>query len=340
MSKSTNWLALDIGGANLKIADGVGFAAIHAFSLWRDPHALVVALRSLISGAPPADHVAVTMTGELADCYQSKTEGVTAILNAVERAVDGRHTRIYRTDGKLVSLQVALRDPAIVAAANWHALARFAGRLAKQGNGLVIDIGSTTTDIIGLKDGEPAMVGMTDTERLASGELVYTGVLRTPMAAIVRELPYRGKTCRAAAELFATMLDAYLLLDEVDEEPGNHHTADGRSMTKTAARGRLARMICADRDTFNYADAVAVAAAAAQAQRDMIATAAKEVIERLGGPPQTVVVSGRGEFLARRVAEEVAAGASVVALSEKMDAAVSVCAPAHALAVLAREMNP
>lgn len=37
---SMNWLALDIGGANLKVADGHGFAESYSFALWKDPNGL------------------------------------------------------------------------------------------------------------------------------------------------------------------------------------------------------------------------------------------------------------------------------------------------------------
>ena len=88
------WLALDIGGANLKAADGEGFAVSQPFPLWENPRQLTDALRALIALVPKADHVAVTMTGELADCFQTKAEGVLFILDALAVAADGRHTRL------------------------------------------------------------------------------------------------------------------------------------------------------------------------------------------------------------------------------------------------------
>ena len=83
------WLALDIGGANIKVADGLGFAATTAFSLWREPTRLTDALRAVLAGSPPADHLAVTMTGELADCFATKAEGVQKILDAGATIIGG-----------------------------------------------------------------------------------------------------------------------------------------------------------------------------------------------------------------------------------------------------------
>src|SRR5262245_8219633 len=96
------WLALDIGGANLKAADGERFAVSQSFPLWQNPNQLVDALRSMVAAVPRVSHVAVTMTGELADCFTTKAEGVKFILNALNVAADGRHTRVYLTNGKLV----------------------------------------------------------------------------------------------------------------------------------------------------------------------------------------------------------------------------------------------
>ena len=132
-----NWLALDVGGANLKVADGVDYAQAYSFALWRDREKLAQQIRTAIFEAPPCDHLAVTMTGELADCFESKAAGVRFILQAVSTGSDNRHTRVYLVDGRMVTLQVAITLPHLVAAANWHALARFAGRLAPQGAALL-----------------------------------------------------------------------------------------------------------------------------------------------------------------------------------------------------------
>ncbi|HEY5311305.1 MAG TPA: tetrahydromethanopterin-linked C1 transfer pathway, partial [Pirellulales bacterium] len=97
-----SWLALDVGGANLKVADGRGFGATVPFALWREPQRLAAALASLLRSAPPAERLAATMTGELADCFTTKAEGVRAIVAALEEIAAGRLLHIYRTDGRLV----------------------------------------------------------------------------------------------------------------------------------------------------------------------------------------------------------------------------------------------
>ena len=206
------------------------------------------------------------MTGELADCYPTKAAGVAAIVAAIETAAAGRDVRIYLTEGTLATPPEAIARPLDAAASNWHALARFSARFMTGGNGLLIDIGSTTCDLIPIISGRPATRGRTDPERLASGELVYTGVVRSPICAVVAELPWRGQPCATAHELFATTIDAYLLLGELAEDPLSTATADGRPATRAAAHDRLARMICADREMFSEADALAAAGAVREAQ--------------------------------------------------------------------------
>jgi probable H4MPT-linked C1 transfer pathway protein len=331
------WLALDIGGANLKAADGDRFAVSQPFALWENPGQLVDALRGMIALVPRADHVAVTMTGELADCFTTKVEGVQFILNALAVAADGRHTRVYLTNGKLVSLQTALRQPLLAAASNWHALASFSGRYVPQGPGLLIDVGSTTSDLIPLVDGVAVTIGKTDTNRMVNGELIYTGVQRSPVCAVAALVPWRGRKCPTAQEAFATMWDVYLTLGDLPEEPNNTNTADHRPATKAAARDRLARQICADREIFSESDAKLVSEAISESQLRKIAAIATQLIARLQEPPSTIVISGRGEFLARRLLEMLKNRAMVISLSRELGPELSYCAPAHALAVLARE---
>jgi probable H4MPT-linked C1 transfer pathway protein len=332
-----HWLALDIGGANLKLSDGKGYADSCAFALWKEPQRLAQELRTLIAEGPASDHLVVTMTGELADCFDDKAAGVRFILQAMHDAADGRHTRVYLSNGTLVTPQIAQSKPQLAAAANWHALARFAGRYAKKGPALLMDIGSTTSDIVPLVDGVPVTQSQSDTERLLAGELVYTGIERSPVCALIESAPYRGQPCPLAQELFATTLDVYLILGDIAENAADVQTADSRPATKAAARNRLGRMICADGDQFNHRDAVAIAQAASQAQIAKLVVAAEQVIARLPAPPETIVLSGHGEFLARRVLEAMSLSPKLISLAKELGRSASRCATAHALAVLARE---
>jgi probable H4MPT-linked C1 transfer pathway protein len=337
-----NWLALDVGGANLKVADGMGYSQSYPFPLWREFARLAQQIRTALSESPPCDHVAVTMTGELCDCFESKAAGVRYILEAVKNGADNRHSRVYLTDGRMVTPHVALTMPQLAAASNWHALARFAGRFVPQGAAILLDIGSTTCDVIPLREGQPVASGRTDTERLLAGELVYTGIERSPVCAVAHEVIYRGRKCPLAQELFATMQDAYVLLDRMPENLTTTSTADGRPQTKANARLRLARAIAADGEEFHHRDAIAAAQYLAEAQQNQLAAGIEKVRSRLleelsAGEVTTILLSGHGEFLARGALEALAIKVPLVSLAKQIGQGPSRTAPAHALAVLARE---
>lgn len=331
-------LAIDIGGANLKASDGRGYAATRPFAVWREPGKLADEISALLSAAPAHALLVVTMTAELADCFATKAEGVREILDAVERAAAGRsEILVYQVDGQFVSAEQARRTPLLAAASNWHALAAFANHYAAAWPALLIDLGSTTADIIPLDPTGPIAVGLSDPERLASGELVYTGVERTPLCAVIRSLSWQGHDCPVAAELFATTADAYLMLGEMSEEPGNVDTADGQPRTWPHALARLARMVCADADSFTAEDARQAAATVREAQLGQLQAAVEKVVSRFDSAPRTVIISGHGEFLLRHLLDRLHWRADVLSLTEELGPAASRCAPAHALAVLACE---
>jgi len=331
------FLGVDIGGANIKTADGHGHATSLPFPLWQCPEKLPAALRQVIAAAPHDANVVATMTGELADCFATKDEGVRAIVDALCQAAESRRVLWYTLDGTFVTSQVAKERSQKVAAANWHALARFAATCAPSPYSLLLDVGSTTTDIIPLIEGRPATRGFNDPERLSTGELVYTGVQRTPVCAMSPVVPWRGRPCRVAGELFATAWDVYLTLNQLPEEPEATHTADGRPATRSAAARRLARSICADQAICGADEVQAIAHALATAQRETLSQAAREVVGNMPQQPRVIVVSGQGEFLALDVARCVVPEANLVSLNQRLGPNASSAAAAHALAAIAMQ---
>lgn len=336
----TAWIALDIGGANIKAAHTGGQARTLPFELWKRPEELPRVLANLAAAFPPADHVAVTMTAELCDCYPTKAEGVTEVLGAVMGLAEERAIRVWGTDARFHDVGAVLADPGRAAAANWLALATLAARLVPEGPGILIDIGTTTTDLIPLDDGRAVPRGRTDTQRLRTGELVYAGVRRTPVCALAAELPWRGAATGISAELFATTLDIYLTLDDIDPDPIDDATADGRPATVAAARDRLARMVGADRDGFSEDDARAFSQAADAALMARLVAAAERACLGAIGRPTAAVVAGSGEFLARRLAHRVIEpGGPVISLADAWGPVASSAACAFALVVLAGERH-
>jgi probable H4MPT-linked C1 transfer pathway protein len=327
-------LGLDIGGANLKAAHSLGATALHPFALWKTPGGLIDALRQLLDGTPPADLLAVTMTGELCDCYESKRHGVHAILDAVAAVAGEMPLRVWLNDGRLVDLPSARAAPLSVAAANWLALANYAGRFVAHGPALVVDIGSTTTDVIPLLDGKPIPQARRDPERLACGELVYTGIRRTPLCALLGG--------GAAAELFATTQDVYLLLGILPDAPENCDTADGRPATREAAHTRIARMLCADLETSTAEQRQKLAQHVLLRQVTLLSGAFQRVAARLPGPLSAVLLAGSGERLAETALKNEPTLASVprISLTQRLGQPTSCVGCAFALAMLAAESKP
>ncbi|GIW82939.1 MAG: tetrahydromethanopterin-linked C1 transfer pathway [Gemmatales bacterium] len=320
-------VGLDIGGAHIKAAHSDQTALCRKFALWKQPEALSAVLRDVLAEMPPFDLVAVSMTGEICDCFASKRAGVNAILDALEQAVQGRPVVVWQTTGHWLSVEEARLNPMTTAAANWHALATFAGRFAADSShAFVVDVGSTTTDIVRLRRGKPVPIGRTDFERLRTRELVYTGIRRTPVCALLD---------RVAAEWFATTHDAFLLLGWIEEDESDTDTPDGRPATKGFAHARLARMVGADAETLSLADAQRLAKQIIQRQLARIADAIRNLSRDLNEPP-LAILSGSGEFLARRACKAVGLNRFIY-LSKELGEAISRSACAYSLAVLAAE---
>ena len=338
MSFPPTWLALDVGGANLKAAHSSGQSRALPFQLWKRPDDLTQNLASLVGTLPRADRLALTMTAELCDCYPTKAVGVRAVMDAVREAIDGQPMIVWGIDGRFHEVDEIRETPGLAAAANWLALATVAARLIPEGPGLLIDVGSTTADLIPLIDRRAAVRGRTDTERLQTGELVYAGVRRTPLCSLAHELPFRGRPTGLTAELFATTLDVYLTLGEIRSDPSDLSPADGRPSTADAALDRLARMVGTDRDGFTSDDAFAFAQAADGVLIARLEEAANRATRATIGLPRHAVVAGSGEFLARRLASRVLEpGGAIVSLEQAWGPVASSAACAHALVELAGE---
>jgi probable H4MPT-linked C1 transfer pathway protein len=315
-----------------------GLRTVRAYlEVWRAPDELPARIAALVAELPPADRVAVTMTAELSDVFPTKAEGVRRILAAVAQACRPTAIAVLTVDGTLVPLAGVDEREADIAAANWAATARLVAAWAPDAT--LVDVGSTTTDIVPVVSGQPAGRGRDDTTRLAAGELVYTGALRTPVGAVAPTLPVRGAPTRTSPELFALVADAHLLLGDL--APGDYAcpTADGRPATVEHAAARLARAVCADAGALGMDAILVLAAAVADRQAALVAEALLQVLSAnpaLRAAP--VVVTGAGAFLATRAARRVGLGVRDLAALAGGDG--SLVAPAAALAWLARREWP
>lgn len=313
-----NVMGLDIGGVNTKVAflsTKKGTVkkletAMEYFPIWkrgkqRLPQVLEK-LRKLLASSATLDGVGVTMTAELSDVYWSKNEGVNHILGCVTQVFVDVPAFVLNADAKLISVRDARKEPLRVAAANWAATGWMVSQMIE--NCLIVDVGSTTTSIIPIIKWKITAKGKTDLEKLLNGELVYTGALRTNVAAIVNYVPIREGKARVSSELFAQSGDVHLLLNHIKEEDYTVETADGRRKTKKEAMARLARVVCADIDMLNEQEIIDMARFIYERQVEQIVEGLRQVYERVEQRFQgdvQVVVTGLGRnFLARKAAEE------------------------------------
>jgi probable H4MPT-linked C1 transfer pathway protein len=325
-------IGLDVGGANIKAVwrnGGQRRAVSRPFEVWRDREALAAVLREVVAGVArePVEAVALTTTAELSDAFRTKREGVGFVLDAAEAALDGPQLLAFTTAGEIVPLAEARRRAPEVAAANWLASALAVAALNP--DALMIDVGSTTTDVIPIAARRPVAAGRTDLDRLLAGELVYTGALRTNLAAIAPRVPVRGGSCPVASELFAISADVQLILGHLGPAAYTSATPDGRPATVEFARERVARLVCADAEQLAAEEIDAIAAFLHAEQVRQIEAAVRRVTGRFDGSPP-VVPLGAGAFLAREAADRL--GHRVVELP--WSAAERNAAPAAALAEL------
>lgn len=249
--KTAAYVGWDIGGAHLKaVVCQPRSQSLKVFQqpcpLWQGLDQLENAARRIISDWPPGQYRhAITMTGELVDLFASRDEGVAAIIKAMAGLLPGQEIWLFAGRSGLLRLEKIIPSHyPDIASSNWLASAGFAAQ--KLGNGLFVDIGSTTTDILLLADGQVKAQGFTDYQRLCSQELVYTGIIRTAVMAVAQIALDEGKEIGLMAEYFATMADVYRLTGELNEAHDQTVTADGAEKTVAASARRLARMVGCD----------------------------------------------------------------------------------------------
>lgn len=342
-------LGWDIGGAHVKaclLEDGAPRdIAQWPCPLWQGMQHLDEALgqaRTRWSGPWEAgiSHAA-TMTGEMVDLFADREEGVARIAERLAQAL-GPSLKLLDADGAWRSPREAGGRWRGIASANWCATARvLAPRL---GDALLLDIGSTTTDLIPVRAGRVAALGTNDAERLATGELVYQGVVRTPLCALGPRVRLGGHMVNVMNEFFATTADVYRMTGELDPAHDQAPAADGRAKDARSTRQRLARMVGRDDADASEAEWLALARWWKQAQLRVVRAQMARVCAHAGLPADAPVVgAGCGTFLAAQLARQAGrpflryadVALPVAASNPGLASWTDVCAPAVSVALLA-----
>lgn len=329
----------DIGGAHLKAvlldAHGVAQGVYQlACPLWKGLHELEQAMAAIWQSIQQPDALSVvTMTGELVDLFPNRQVGVCEIAKVVNRLL-GERVSFYAGDAGWVSFDAVAQHTLGIASMNWLASAQYLSKLAD--NALLIDIGSTTTDIIPLDISQLSAIGRTDAQRMSNHALVYTGVVRTPLMALGPTISFKAQTYYLAAEYFATTADVYRLLNQLPAGADLADTADGKGKTLSETATRLARMVGHDIEDCPVSDWVDLANAFKQQQKNLLMQAIQAHVKDDIMP---ILAVGVGAFLCKELADDL--GLPFVSVTEHVKAkdartqwqAVN-CFPAYAVARL------
>jgi len=316
----------DVGGANLKVAvirDGRVVRTLQLpCPLWTGLDSLRQALAEARPYLPAGDLLhAVTLTGELVDLFPDRTTGVQELLSLLSIEL-GPGIQVYAGPAGLLSLAEAAARPLEVASANWHASAALLARF--NAHGVMVDVGSTTTDIVPVSGGRVLYQGLSDHQRLITRELIYSGVMRTPVMALARSVRVNRKTVPLMAELFATTADVFRLSGELpsmdthapgtpwDKGSTDHGGAGGEAADNgpqdlTGSARRLLRMAGLDLDGNGLATARALALQLREAQLRRLVNAVNRLaaasgIDGHGECRAPLIAAGTGRFLVTALA--------------------------------------
>jgi probable H4MPT-linked C1 transfer pathway protein len=338
---SESIIGWDIGGAHLKAARIEGGRIVAALQvplpLWQGLHEAERAFDEAQAHIGRANINAVTMTGELCDIFETHADGVAA-LAALAQGRLSPETLFYAGRAGFVPPERVAEHATDIASANWHASA--AAVATAHPHALFADMGSTTTDLIPITSGRVAALGYSDAERLAHGELVYAGVVRSYLFAGITRVPFEGRWVNLMNEWFASMSDVYRILGELPEGVDVMQTADNRDKSVESSRARLARMIGRDVGQADEASWRRLARCFADAQARQTEENLHLVLSRGVVPDHApIVAAGIGRFVLERVAARLERAfipfESVFDTTPECARAVSDCAPAAAVAMLA-----
>ncbi len=308
--------------------------------LWQGQDRLVAAIEAVRPLVAAAQHHAVTMTGELVDLFDNRQQGVAQLITSIVGAFPATGVKIFAGPLGFLEPGRAAAQAESVASANWFASVSLLAR--RRPAGLFIDVGSTTIDLVPFAEAESRHIGYSDAERLTTEELLYSGVVRTPIMAMTDQVPFAGVRQKVMAEYFATMADAYRLLDELPEGADLLPAADGKAKDVTASRRRLARMLGRDAEDASPAAWRLLARYLTELQLQQVQSAAERVLSReLLDDSCPIVGAGVGRFLAERLAVRLGLPyhdfADIVGVADDRRESAARCAPAVSVALLLAE---
>ncbi len=322
-------LGLDIGGANTKITvlDNNYYKIFNIYlPFWKEKEKVIPILKEIKEEYNP-EYVGLVFTAELADCYKSKKEGVEDIIKKVCSVFNNIY--ILDVNGNFLSPSEAIKNYLSVSASNWVASAKFIlDNINKEC--VFIDMGSTTTDIIPIKN--KILACKTDFERLMENQLLYVGTLRTPLSFLANKIKFNGRLINVSSEYFSITADLSIIFNKISPDKYTCDTPDNGGKDLESCLLRVARVVCADREILKDDDIIEIARYFYNSLLNLIKNEVETIKERYN--LNDIVITGLGEEILKDIYPE------SISIKELYGEDVSISFPSFAVAsLLAKEIN-
>ncbi len=242
MKKRNIYIGWDIGGANTKyciLNDNTIDCKIKSCELWRTTKEIQKLISEIHKKFSNKYNIinAISMSGEMCDIFPTRELGVKQILSFFNNQKSDNY--VFSKNKKFIKINKNISSD-LIASMNWLAVATYLKNFNK--NIIGIDLGSTTTDVLLVKNNKIFNKRKNDFTGLSSYELIYTGCLRTPILAIANKIKMRNKFYNVIPENFASIADVYNVLSVIPYKYNYTNSSDNRPKTNYYSMKRLARI--------------------------------------------------------------------------------------------------
>ena len=185
--ENTKYIGIDIGGAHLKCVGidkfkNISYTKYESYQIWNDKKVLLEKLNQINKEVDNNKLTyGITMSAELCDNFPNRKIGVKYIIEACNSLKAKK--LFYSNKSLLFSSKFKMEN---LMSMNWHAIGKLCENKVK--DSIIIDFGSTTTDFLCIKNFKLRNKGFSDFERINNNELIYKGIIRTPLFGIKKKL--------------------------------------------------------------------------------------------------------------------------------------------------------
>ena len=286
----------DIGGAHIKAAK-IDFKKKTSKTkqlyspIWKNVNYLKKSIKLIKKKLGKTNYHAITMTAELSDIFPDRKNGVKHIINLSSKILGEKNIFFY-SKKNFLKKKLAIKKPFELNSMNWHATASFVSNFFP--NCILVDIGSTTSDIIPIKNKEIISKGVSDYQRLKSNELIYLGVLRTPIQAVERKK-------NLINENFANLSDVYRVLNKIPSTFDLLPTLDSKTKNKHDSARRIARIFGKDYKKNHFLKWKKIAYQIEGEHLKILKSVIKKIEKKNFLKKVPIIGAGIGEFLVKKI---------------------------------------